>query len=60
MHRTALFAFLVIIVASTVTSSAQTTSPYSGQEHRDIKALSDDEIRDLLKGAVWVWPKPPS
>src|SRR5262249_60258523 len=28
---------------------AQTTSPYTGQEQRAIKALSDEEIRDLLE-----------
>jgi len=50
MNRTALFASVVVIVASTATSTAQTVSPYSGQEQRTIKALSDDEIRDLLEG----------
>jgi Spy/CpxP family protein refolding chaperone len=50
MNRTALFASLVVIVASTATSTAQTTSPYAGQEQRTIKALSDQEIRDLLEG----------
>ena len=49
MNRTALFASLVIIIASTATSTAQTTSPYAGQEQRAIKALSDQEIRDLLE-----------
>jgi Spy/CpxP family protein refolding chaperone len=48
MIRMALFALLAI-VAATATSSAQTTSPYSGQERRTIKALSDEEIRDLLE-----------
>jgi len=46
MVRMALFASLVI-VATTATSSAQTTSPYAGQEQRAIKTLSDEEIRDL-------------
>ena len=48
MIRMALFALLAI-VAATAASSAQTTSPYSGQEQRAIKALSDEEIRDLLE-----------
>ncbi len=48
MTRTALFASL-IIVAMTATSSAQTVSPYAGQEQRTIKALSDEAIRDLLE-----------
>lgn len=29
---------------------AQTPSPYAGQDQRSIKALSDDEIRDLTEG----------
>src|SRR6266487_3958166 len=48
MART-LFA-LLIIVATTAIGATQTTSPYTGQEQRTIKALSDDEIRDLLEG----------
>jgi Spy/CpxP family protein refolding chaperone len=44
----ALFVSL-IIVATTATGIAQTTSPYAGQEQRNIKALSDDEIIDLLE-----------
>ena len=48
MTRTALFASL-IIAAPTAIGIAQTTSPYTGQEQRIIKALSDEEIRDLLE-----------
>jgi len=48
MIRVALFASL-IIVAMTATGIAQTTSPYTGQEPRAIKALSEEEIRDLLE-----------
>jgi hypothetical protein len=48
MIRMALFAVLAI-VAATATSSAQTASPYTGQEQRAIKALSEEEIRDLLE-----------
>ena len=50
MTRMALFASLAVIVATTATSTAQTTSPYTGQEQRTIKALSNEEIRDLLEG----------
>src|SRR6184192_328486 len=50
MNRTALFVSLVVIMASTATSTAQTTSPYAGPEQRAIKALSDEEVRDLLEG----------
>ena len=48
MIRMALFALLAI-VATTATSSAQTTSPYTGEEQRAIKALSEEEIKDLLE-----------
>src|SRR5438132_2239894 len=50
MNRTALFASLVVIVASTANATAQTASPYAGQQQRTIKALSDQEIGDLLEG----------
>src|SRR5437667_12039476 len=50
MHRTVLFALLVVIAASTANATAQTTSPYAGQQQRSIKALSDQEIADLLEG----------
>ena len=48
MTRMAFFASL-IVVAMTATGIAQTASPYTGQEQRAIKALSDEEIRDLLE-----------
>jgi len=48
MTRMALLALLAI-VAATATSSAQTASPYAGQEQRAIKALSEEQIRDLLE-----------
>jgi len=50
MNRTALFAFLVIVVTSTASSMAQTTSPYAGQQERTIKALSNRDTGDLLEG----------
>src|SRR6266851_4282422 len=50
MDRTALFVSLLVIVASTANAAAQTTSPYAGQQQRSIKALSDQEIGDLLEG----------
>src|SRR5437773_9489596 len=50
MNRMVLFAALAIIAASTANSPAQTTSPYAGQQQRTIKALSDQEIGDLLEG----------
>lgn len=40
---------LLIILTWTVPSWAQSMSPYAGQEQRTIKALSDQEIKDLLE-----------
>ena len=50
MNRMALFASLLVIVASAPTSMAQIASPYAGQERRTIKTLSDQEIQDILEG----------
>jgi len=50
MKRTALFASVVVIVASAAVAAAQTASPYAGQEQRSIKALSDQEMQDLREG----------
>ena len=50
MNRAAVFASLVVIMASAANATAQTTSPYAGQQQRTIKALSDQEIGDLLEG----------
>ena len=50
MNRTAFFASLVVISLSAANAAGQTTSPYAGQQHRTIKALSDQEIADLLEG----------
>lgn len=46
-----LFAISTIVIAGTLTAAAaQTPSPYAGQQQRTIKALSDDEVRDLQEG----------
>src|SRR5205823_11700078 len=50
MNRAAFFASLVVISLSTANATGQTTSPYAGQQQRTIKALSDQEIADLLEG----------
>ena len=49
MNRRVLFASVTVILASVTASTAQTPSSYAGQEQRTIKALSDQEIRDLLE-----------
>ena len=50
MNRLVLCLSIVAIVASAANSTAQTASPYAGQEERGIKALSEEEIRDLREG----------
>jgi len=50
MHRTALFLSFAVVLASAATAPAQTASPYVGQQQRSIKALSDQEVRDLTEG----------
>src|SRR5262245_48520801 len=49
MHRALLLTSALVIAGSIAVAAAQTRSPYAGQEQRTIKALSDDEIRDLLE-----------
>lgn len=34
------------------------SSPYAGQQHREIKALSEKEVKDLLEGAGMGYAKP--
>jgi Spy/CpxP family protein refolding chaperone len=50
MNRSALYLSIIVIVASAGNSTAQTAFPYAGQEQRSIKALSEEEIRDLREG----------
>lgn len=50
MNRLALCLSIIAIVASATNSTAQTALPYAGQEQRSIKALSEDELRDLREG----------
>src|SRR6266700_1438971 len=50
MNRMALLAALVVTVVWTGNATAQPMSPYAGQQQRAIKALSDQEIAELLEG----------
>ncbi len=47
MFRTSLCCVLMLLVCS---AAAQSQSPYVGQEYREIKALSPQEISDYLSG----------
>jgi len=50
MNRFAIFLSAAALIVSTASLQAQTASPYAGQERRAIKALSEEDIRDLLEG----------
>jgi Spy/CpxP family protein refolding chaperone len=50
MSRYAVALSLSLLLASILASAAQAPSPYSGQERRPIKALSETEMRDLAEG----------
>ena len=39
-----------VVSAATVGETSETASPYGGQETRDIKALSQQQIDDYLSG----------
>src|SRR5438309_9005672 len=45
-----ILAALAALIGFTLATTAQTPSPYVGQEHRAIKALSETDIRDLTEG----------
>jgi Spy/CpxP family protein refolding chaperone len=43
-------AFAVLVLMPTLSPAQSSHAPYAGQERRDMKALSDEEIRALLDG----------
>jgi hypothetical protein len=50
MNRLKVFDFVAIFCLSTCTVQAAEVSPYAGQETREIKALSEAEVAELLAG----------
>lgn len=50
MNRLTLFLSFAVLIASAAAAGAQHASPYAGQEQRSIKALSQQEVRDLMEG----------
>jgi hypothetical protein len=44
------FFITTLFVCTSVASAAETSSPYAGQETREIKALSRDEVNNYLSG----------
>jgi hypothetical protein len=50
MRYRILLAMCVIIAVAAAVKASHAASPYTGQQERAIKALSDDEVADLLAG----------
>jgi Spy/CpxP family protein refolding chaperone len=50
MLRLALIVVTTVSVGAAVLAQAPTAAPYAGQQLRDIKALSPEDIRDLVEG----------
>lgn len=49
--RIALLVFVLSAAAAFAQHGHQPAQPYAGQQHREIKALSGQEVKDLLEGA---------
>src|SRR5437588_779705 len=50
MTRLSLLVSITAVIVSAAASLAQSPQPYAGQEQRAVKALSAEEIRDLMEG----------
>ena len=51
----------IALTAVTAPALAQSpAAPYAGQQTRDIKALSPEDVAALLNGKGWAWRKPPN
>ncbi|HIL41986.1 MAG TPA: hypothetical protein EYG35_01220 [Gammaproteobacteria bacterium] len=58
MKKTLLLTFLTSAISFSISANTQHQSNYVGQEYREIKSLSNDDISELLKGAGWGLAKP--
>jgi hypothetical protein len=56
--RIALFSFAVLLLPLLALGQSPTPSPYQGQESREIKSLSPEDVQALLKGEGWGLAKP--
>ncbi|NNC99507.1 MAG: hypothetical protein HKN85_04945 [Gammaproteobacteria bacterium] len=56
-HKVQLVAGIAVLSMILTSLVVQATS-YSGQQHREIKSLSQDDIEDLLNGRGWGLAKP--
>src|SRR5712671_3067069 len=51
MQKIARFAILMCFAASSIAAEPHKHQPYAGQQQREVKALSDDEVKQYLSGA---------
>ena len=58
MNKLLLLALLTSSLSLSISASTQHQSSYVGQENREIKSLSSDDISELLSGAGWGLAKP--
>ena len=58
MNKLLLLALLTSSLSLSISASTQHKSNYVGQENREIKSLSSDDISELLSGAGWGLAKP--
>jgi len=58
MSKLLFITFLAISISCSIFANTQHQSNYVGQEYREIKSLSSDDISELLNGAGWGLAKP--
>ena len=58
MNKLLLITFLTSSISCSIIANTQHQSNYVGQEYREIKSLSNDDISELLNGAGWGLAKP--
>ena len=53
MSKSLLFFLVAVSPLALASESGQQVSPYAGQEQREIKSLSEEDIRELRRGGGW-------
>lgn len=51
-------AAVILVIAPGMAAQDKAQAPYAGQDQRDIKALSAQDVADLLAGSGWGFAKP--
>lgn len=57
MFKSLLFLLLAVPPLVLASESQQQLSPYAGQEQREIKSLSEEDIKELRRGGGWGFAK---